>query len=209
MKKNTSGGKVLVIEGDAGTARVIRQILSDHGETVILAETVAAARSHLDTNEVDAILLESVMPEGESFPFVEELGARGVHAPIVLITGEADLESASRAIASGAYDFLEKPLGLERVVLTTTRAVESGRLLKLVDELRGKPRETGEEPAFPGWNQPPTLREARQEWEKRFIFETLEQVDGAIAIAAERLGVEKSGLYRKLRTWGWNSEARR
>ena len=133
-----SPARVLVVDDEAGIRKTLRQILDDEGYSVAEADSAGAARTELSERTFDAVLLDVWLPDGEGTALLEEIRGKGDDTPVVMISGHGTIETAVRAVRSGAQDFLEKPLSLERVLLATARAVEHGRLHRRVLEYEAR-----------------------------------------------------------------------
>ena len=124
-----SKANVLVVDDEPAIRQLIEEILSDEGYAVRAAESLAAARLALAEAVPELILLDVWLQDGDGVEFLRELGeARGLPAQTVMISGHGNIETAVNAVRFGAYDFLEKPLSLAKLLLTVQRALEASRL---------------------------------------------------------------------------------
>jgi two-component system, NtrC family, nitrogen regulation response regulator NtrX len=145
MNEPLSGlrGSVLVVDDEASIRDSLRMILEYEGYRVEEASSGAQALARLGDKPPDAVLLDIKMPEMDGLTALERLRERGYDMPVLVISGHGDISTAVDATRRGAYDFFEKPLQRERVLLSLRNAVESYRLqtenraLKPSDELVG------------------------------------------------------------------------
>ncbi|HVS02827.1 MAG TPA: sigma-54 dependent transcriptional regulator, partial [Thermoanaerobaculia bacterium] len=121
-------GIVLVVDDEAAIRDSLRMILEYEGYRVEEAASGAEALERVASRAPDAVLLDIKMPEMDGLEVLRALGERGYAMPVLMISGHADLATAVEATRRGAYDFFEKPLQRDRVVLSLRHAVESYRL---------------------------------------------------------------------------------
>jgi two-component system, NtrC family, nitrogen regulation response regulator NtrX len=135
----TDGPRVLICDDEPGIRRTLSQILGDEGYTVdaVGLGQEALARA-LDENgqRPEAIFLDVWLPDIDGLIVLDRLRAAGLETPVVMISGHGTVETAVQAVKRGADDFLEKPLSLERVLLTLDKALERRRLARERDDLR-------------------------------------------------------------------------
>ncbi|MGD9582330.1 MAG: sigma-54-dependent transcriptional regulator [Lysobacterales bacterium] len=120
---------VLVVDDEPAIRQLIEEILRDEGYAVSTAASLAAARALLAQATPDLMLLDVWLPDGDGVEFLRELAeGGGLPAPTVMISGHGNIETAVNAVRVGAYDFLEKPVSLAKLLLTVQRALEASRL---------------------------------------------------------------------------------
>ena len=128
--------RLLIVDDDANTlaslARAFR--LASHEATV--ADRAARALELVQTQSFDLIFSDVVMPDKDGITLLGEMRAIGVTTPVVMISGQATLDMAVRATKLGAYDFLEKPLSTEKLLLTLDTVLRLQRLETENRELR-------------------------------------------------------------------------
>jgi two-component system nitrogen regulation response regulator NtrX len=134
MKKRS----VLVIDDDKGVRETLSQILTDEGYAVTSAPSGGEGLKRLQEDRFDLVFLDVWLKDRDGLSVLEAAGDRLARLPVVMISGHANVETAVRAVRLGAYDFLEKPLSLERVLLTAQKAIERRDLLAQVESFRGK-----------------------------------------------------------------------
>jgi DNA-binding NtrC family response regulator len=127
---------VLVVDDEAYVRDSLCAVLADEGWLTIPAGGVAAALEVLASRAVDVVVSDLRMPGGDAFVLLERLGDGPARVPVIVVTGVGTLPEAVRAMKSGAYDFLQKPIDPEELLLLAQRAAEHGRLLREMAELR-------------------------------------------------------------------------
>jgi len=130
--------KILVCDDEPGIRRTLSQILTDEGyevETVGLGQE-AAARALAHDGRFDAVFLDVWLPDVDGLAVLDRLQDARPDLPVVMISGHGTVETAVQAVKRGADDFLEKPLSLERILLTLEKALERRRLAEERDALK-------------------------------------------------------------------------
>ena len=127
--------KILITDDEPSIRETLAQILEDEGYKTVLCESGEEAIAQLARDEFDAVLLDLWLPGIDGLSVLERV--RNASAPpVIVISGHGSIDSAVRATRLGAYDFLEKPLSLERVLLTVNHALTDRRLREQVKDLR-------------------------------------------------------------------------
>ncbi len=140
---------VLVVDDEATIRESLAMILEFEGYRVETAASGSEALVKLATVEPDAVLLDVKMPEMDGLAVLAAMRERGYQTPVVVISGHADFETAVEATKRGAWDFFEKPLQRDRVVLALRNAIEAYRLRRQGAESRLEPDEmVGEAPTM-------------------------------------------------------------
>ena len=119
---------ILLVDDEEGIRTTLSGILEDEGYRVSTVDTAALALSALEGGTFDLLILDVWLPDREGLGLLQEIIANGFDQPVIMISGHGNIDMAVNAIQSGAYDFLEKPLSLSRVLLTVQNAVERGRM---------------------------------------------------------------------------------
>lgn len=142
--------KILVIDDERAIRNTLKEILGDEGHTVDVAEDGKKGMEKARQNEYDLIFSDVKMPEIDGIELLTALKQPAdensyVDCPIVMISGHGDIETAVEALKKGAYDFIEKPLDLNRLLITIKNAleqknlrVEVGRSKQEISSLRKK-----------------------------------------------------------------------
>src|SRR4051795_9373611 len=127
---------VLVVDDEAGVRSALSGVLRDEGYTVEAVESGEACLDRVVRAAYDVIVLDIWLPGMDGLTTLSRLRERRVDAPVVMISGHGNIESAVRAIKMGAFDFVEKPLSLDKTVLVVGNAVRQRRLEAENRELR-------------------------------------------------------------------------
>src|SRR6478672_9677498 len=124
-----SSGLVLVVDDEPDIRTTVKEILEDEGYQVVVAENAAAAREARRQFRPDVVLLDIWMPDLDGISLLREWAANGAPAcPVIMMSGHGTVETAVEATRLGAYDFVEKPISLAKLLLTIERALETSRL---------------------------------------------------------------------------------
>jgi two-component system nitrogen regulation response regulator NtrX len=123
--------RILIVDDEAGIRSTLTGILEDEGYGVAAVGTGAEATARLQAESFDAVLLDLWLPDRDGLDLLAEMGQQ----PVIVISGHGTVDMAIKATRLGAYDFLEKPLSLSRVVLTVQNALERGRLERELRQL--------------------------------------------------------------------------
>ncbi len=124
-----SRAHILVVDDEEGIRETVKEILEDEGYEVTLAENGEAARKARQMRRADLILLDIWMPDVDGITLLKEWFDEGeVDTPVIMISGHGTVETAVEATRLGAYEFLEKPLSLAKLLLTIQRALEADKL---------------------------------------------------------------------------------
>ena len=119
---------ILVVDDEPGVRTALTGVLSDEGYVVESVSSGEACLDRLTRGPVDLILLDVWLPGIDGLTTLARLRERQVDSQVVLISGHGNIESAVRAIKLGAFDFVEKPLSLEKTVLVVSNALRQRRL---------------------------------------------------------------------------------
>ncbi|HSS77758.1 MAG TPA: sigma-54 dependent transcriptional regulator [Thermoanaerobaculia bacterium] len=140
---------VLVVDDEAAIRDSLHMILEYEGYRVEEAGNGSQALSKVAERAPDAIVLDIKMPEMDGLELLKALRERGYDMPVLVISGHADVATAVEATRRGAFDFFEKPLQRERVLLSLRNAVEAYRLQSENRTLRVEPEQLiGSAPAM-------------------------------------------------------------
>jgi DNA-binding NtrC family response regulator len=158
-----SANQILVVDDEVGIRELLFEILRDEGYGVRLAENAQTARSARKEMRPDLVLLDIWMPDTDGITLLKEWAGSGLLTmPVVMMSGHGTIDSAVEATRIGAFDFLEKPISLPKLLATVGKALAGGRVLpktglalvnlgrgRVIQELRPAPR-AGEPPAHAG-----------------------------------------------------------
>jgi two-component system, NtrC family, nitrogen regulation response regulator NtrX len=123
-----SNEKILIIDDEASIRSSLQGILEDEGFAVRTAESGEDGLEALKSQSFDLVLLDIWLPQLGGLEVLERIKASEETPQVVMISGHGTIETAVRATRLGAYDFLEKPLSLEKVLLTIQNALRQKRL---------------------------------------------------------------------------------
>src|ERR671925_1999705 len=119
---------VLIVDDEAGVRSALSGVLRDEGYTVDAVDSGEACLDRVARGPYDVIVLDIWLPGMDGLATLARLQERRVDSPIVMISGHGNIESAVRAIKMGAFDFIEKPLSLEKTVLVVANALRQRQL---------------------------------------------------------------------------------
>jgi DNA-binding NtrC family response regulator len=209
---------ILVVDDELGIRDLLFEILNDEGHAVELAENAASARAARLASRPDLVLLDIWMPDTDGVTLLKEWASTGqLNMPVIMMSGHATIETAVEATRIGALAFLEKPITMQKLL----KSVELGLSRKPVTAAGGTTLK-GSAPGAPSSAGhvvaaaqtvvlPPThqsfdldmpLREARDAFEKSYFEFHLNQENGSMTRVAEKTGLERTHLYRKLKQLG-------
>jgi two-component system nitrogen regulation response regulator NtrX len=120
--------RVLVVDDESSIRFSLRGILEDEGREVLEAETGEQGLEVLEAEDPDLIFLDIWLPGMDGLEVLEAVKSRRDETPVVMISGHGNIETAVAAIKKGAFDFIEKPLSLEKVVIAAQKALEFSQL---------------------------------------------------------------------------------
>lgn len=144
--------KILVIDDEAGIRSSLKGILEDEGFAVKTTDTGEAGLEILKNENFDLILLDIWLPQLDGLEVLAKIKASEDDFQVVMISGHGSIATAVKATKLGAYDFLEKPLSLEKVVLTVKNALRQKKLeeenIQLRERVKAKFHLIGESPAI-------------------------------------------------------------
>lgn len=217
---------ILVVDDELGIRDLLSEILNDEGHTVELAENAAQARAVRAQMRPDLVLLDIWMPDTDGVTLLKEWAGSGLLSmPVIMMSGHATIDTAVEATRIGASAFLEKPITLQKLLkavdqglnksaeraavamvaaavtgtsfsseLTVEEAMTGGTLPELTLDIGPQPHQS--------FNLEGPLREARDEFEKAYFEYHLARESGSMTRVAEKTGLERTHLYRKLKQLG-------
>jgi two-component system nitrogen regulation response regulator NtrX len=119
---------ILVVDDEPGVRSALSGVLRDEGYQVDAVESGEACLDRLARTPYDVVLLDVWLPGADGLATLERIRERQVDAPVIMISGHGNIESAVRAIKLGAFDFIEKPLSLDKTMLVVRNALRQRRL---------------------------------------------------------------------------------
>jgi DNA-binding NtrC family response regulator len=217
---------ILVVDDEIGIRELLSEILSDEGHQVITAENAATARATRLREQLDLVLLDIWMPDTDGVTLLKEWASSGqLTMPVIMMSGHATIDTAVEATRFGALEFLEKPIAMARLLAAVRSGLERGRLMRnlraapvplaslasaapVIESIAVSPRETAtaaSEPEAPRHNGVPLdqpLRDARDQFERVYFEYHLARENFSMTRVADRAGLERTHLYRKLKQLG-------
>jgi DNA-binding NtrC family response regulator len=223
---------ILVVDDELGIRGLLSEILSDEGHTVELAESAAEARAVRERLRPDLVLLDIWMPDVDGISLLKEWGAASLLSmPVIMMSGHGTIDTAVEATKYGATAFLEKPITLQKLLRAVEQALvrpvprlhppaiaqpargDAGGLRVEapalgVDGQLLPPGLVLDNALAPGPQAEQTfdldrpLREARDAFEKSYFEFHLAKENGSMTRVAEKTGLERTHLYRKLKQLG-------
>lgn len=142
-------GHVLIVDDEKAICASLKGILSDEGYEVSSAHDGEQALKALEDEDPDLLLLDIWMPGKDGMEVLEHIKKRSPGLPVIMISGHGTVETAVKATKLGAFDFIEKPLDMDKILLSVRNALEFSRLAEENLLLRAKsapPRLSGESP---------------------------------------------------------------
>ena len=143
--------KILIIDDERSIRNSLKEILVDEGYEVDVAENGVQGCQMVDKEKYSVIFCDIKMPEMDGIEVLDRLNEMGVDSAVVMISGHGDIETAVECIKKGAFDFIQKPLDLNRILITIKNATEKVHLVKETKTLKkkvyGQPM-IGESPAI-------------------------------------------------------------
>ncbi|MBE7942080.1 MULTISPECIES: response regulator [Ramlibacter] len=223
---------ILVVDDELGIRDLLSEILNDEGHNVELAENAAQARNARTRARPDLVLLDIWMPDTDGVTLLKEWSTGGMLTmPVIMMSGHATIETAVEATKIGAHSFLEKPITLQKLLKAVEAALTRtpvgtgpavhtrkpgdggsvGRMVPVMD-LTVESAMTGGQSLPPVMEMGPQarqlfeldkpLRDARDEFEKCYFEFHLAKEGGSMTRVAEKTGLERTHLYRKLKQLG-------
>jgi len=133
-----TASRILVVDDEADIRGLLKEILSEEGYDVEVAADATQARSSRATQVPDLVLLDIWMPDTDGITLLREWSVTdGYDCPVVMMSGHGTVETAVEATRLGAYDFVEKPLSLTKLLRTVERALDAGRRKRLSARAHG------------------------------------------------------------------------
>ena len=204
---------ILVVDDEMGIRELLHEILTEEGHTVYPAESATQARAVREQMEPDLVLLDIWMPDTDGITLLKEWARDNLLTmPVVMMSGHATIDTAVEATRIGALNFLEKPIALQKLLKTVSKALERAPIKKLDGEASiaepnvlelpksGSPDEYISGIAKSYFGLP--LRESRDLFEKAYFEYQMIVTGGSMTRISEFTGLERTHLYRKLKALG-------
>ncbi len=216
---------ILVVDDEHGIRDLLFEILNDEGHQVELAQNAAQARAARERACPDLVLLDIWMPDTDGVSLLKEWSGSGqLTMPVVMMSGHATIDTAVTATKLGALSFLEKPITLQKLMQAVELGLKKSNNKISVTPSPAEKRETAihffdtkvdasiqsltaqsvqttsKSELLLRLNQP--LREAKEQFDIAYFTYHLEMENGSVARVAEKTGLERTHLYRKLKQLG-------
>jgi two-component system nitrogen regulation response regulator NtrX len=130
--------KILIIDDEQAIRKALREILEYESFAITEAEDGPTALKILEKETFDVIFCDIKMPRMDGMEALSKLKEKGVETPVIMITGHGNVETAVEALKKGAYDFIQKPLDLNRILVSVRNASNQQALQKETKTLRKK-----------------------------------------------------------------------
>ena len=127
--------QILIVDDEKNIRRQLSGLLADEGYATATLDHAEAALEHLAEEKVDLVLFDVMLPGMSGLDAIEALRERGETVLVIVMSGQATIETAVRATKAGAFDYLEKPLDPERLLVSVRNALERSALLRHTEEL--------------------------------------------------------------------------
>ncbi len=222
---------ILVVDDEMGIRELLSEILGDEGHVVTTAEDANSARELRLSSSPDLVLLDIWMPDTDGVTLLKEWQRDGLLTmPVIMMSGHATIDTAVEATRIGAMNFLEKPISLQKLLRMVQQGLARGQESargSLLQQQPLRPLINQEKvtlmPQFqpvngyngtlpsPAYSAPDNefrvsfelpLREARDAFERAYFEHHLVREGGSMTRVAERTGLERTHLYRKLKQLG-------
>ncbi|NND65865.1 MAG: response regulator [Gammaproteobacteria bacterium] len=175
--------RILVVDDEQDIRDLLSDILRDEGYSVQLAANGIEAQNAKRQGNPDLILLDIWLPDTDGISLLRQWSTEpGKLPPVIVMSGHGTIDTAVEATRLGAFEFLEKPIALKELLSAIQRALQTA----------DKPLLTREVLELP-------MREARERFEQVYLQQQLAACGGKVGRLAERVGMERTHLYRKLR----------
>lgn len=220
---------ILVVDDELGIRELLFEILNDEGHTVELAQNAAQARNLRAASRPDLVLLDIWMPDTDGVSLLKEWAQNGLLSmPVIMMSGHATIETAVEATKIGAAAFLEKPITMNKLLTAISMELKKEELRKIAALIsvqqpiapinnQTTPTKSNRASTHLQEKSLPTrieqssmhmidlqglLRNVRDEFEKAYFLYHLERESCSMTRVAEKTGLERTHLYRKLKQLG-------
>jgi DNA-binding NtrC family response regulator len=217
---------ILVVDDEMGIRELLSEILSDEGHVVETAENAQDAREFRLRAAPDLVLLDIWMPDTDGVTLLKEWAAQGLLSmPVIMMSGHATIDTAVEATKIGALNFLEKPIALQKLLKAVEQGLARGSAAPAPGGAAAKPALPANASAVASAAALPMLaadnatggaapaqttsisfdiplRDARDAFERAYFEYHLARENGSMTRVAEKTGLERTHLYRKLKQLG-------
>ncbi|MGA9666395.1 MAG: response regulator [Gallionella sp.] len=202
--------QILVVDDEIGIRELLSEILFDEGYQVHLAENAEQARAYRNEHDPDLVLLDIWMPDTDGITLLKEWVEQDLLTmPVVMMSGHGTIETAVEATRIGAVDFLEKPIAMQKLLSTIAKAIKEdepklqaseGKSQNIILNVEGQ--DVGGPMLQINLPMDLPLREARDHFDSIYFDYHLRKEVGNVSRVADKVGLERTHLYRKLKQLG-------
>ena len=209
---------ILVVDDEHGIRDLLWEILNDEGHNVELAENAAQARAARLRERPDLVLLDIWMPDTDGVTLLKEWSTSGLlNMPVIMMSGHATIDTAVDAIRIGAQAFLEKPITLQKLLKTVEQGLARDQVRQAAAAYQASQLPSGGAASThvgvgnghdnalqvsQSFDLDQPLRDARDAFEKAYFEFHLSNEGGSMTRVADKTGLERTHLYRKLKQLG-------
>ena len=194
--------EILVVDDEVGIRELLSEILFDEGYQVRVAENAAQAREFREQQTPDLVLLDIWMPDTDGVTLLKEWLTQGLLTmPVIMMSGHGTIETAVEATRIGAVDFLEKPIALKKLLDAVAKAIQQG-MPYIRRQSDTDANSVGKELLPLSLSLDLPLREARDHFDSLYFNHHMQKEEGNVAQVAQKIGLERTHLYRKLKQLG-------
>jgi len=209
---------ILVVDDELGIRDLLSEILNDEGHNVELAENAAQAREARLRIRPDLVLLDIWMPDTDGVTLLKEWSASGLlNMTVIMMSGHATIDTAVDAIRIGAQAFLEKPITLQKLLKTVEQGLAREQVRQAAAAYQASQLPMGTAASAhagasnghdnslqvsQSFDLDLPLRDARDAFEKAYFEFHLSNEGGSMTRVADKTGLERTHLYRKLKQLG-------
>jgi DNA-binding NtrC family response regulator len=210
---------ILVVDDELGIRDLLSEILNDEGHQVEMAENAAQARAARQRLRPDLVLLDIWMPDTDGVTLLKEWSSSGqLNMPVIMMSGHATIDTAVEATRIGAMAFLEKPITMQKLLQAVDQGLNRSVPKKppasvlagvvtlaqpsLAVAAMPEPKVDLGPQSVQSFSLEKPLRDARDEFEKAYFEFHLAREGGSMTRVADKTGLERTHLYRKLKQLG-------
>jgi DNA-binding NtrC family response regulator len=209
---------ILIVDDEHGIRELLSEILEDEGHNVELAENAEQARLARLREQPDLVLLDIWMPDTDGVTLLKEWASKGaLTMPVIMMSGHATIDTAVEATKIGAHAFLEKPVTLQKLLKAVEQALARSSIRKSFPTIAQGQHSITSETLLTALGSELTkvelhshkdfeldrpLREVRDEFERTYFEYHLYKENGSMTRVADKTGLERTHLYRKLKQLG-------
>jgi len=189
--------KILVIDDEQGIRTVLSDVLEDEGFEVVTAEDGKSGLKEIKSSNCDLVILDVWLPDVSGIEILEQVTKEKENLPVIIISGHANIDIAVKAVNLGAYDFLEKPLSIDKMITVVNNALE---ISQLKNENRSLKEALESAPIIE--TEKKGLATVMADFEKKFIQSAIEDSQGNLEKIATILQLSPKETEKKINSLG-------